>query len=102
MWLSKEKVGILFLQCIFSSFSGEVSFKQTCKGITLKNNDFLNPNIMSQISKMQLQRTHPSPELQKLKNVEQQRFHIQKNHSISVGSIEKVIISLYKYFCQKL
>lgn len=57
---------------------------------------------MSQISKMQLQRTHPSPELQKLKNVEQQRFHIQKNHSISVGSIEKVIISLYKYFCQKL
>ena len=83
----------------FSFFSGEVIFKQTCKGITLKNNDFLNPNIMSQISKMHLERTHPSQELQKLKNVQQQRFQILKNHSISVGSIEKVIISLlYNYF----
>ena len=57
---------------------------------------------MSQISKMQLQRTHPSPELQKLKNVEQQRFHIQKNHSISVGSIEKVITIFVQYYVMKL
>ena len=69
--------------------TGEIIFKQTCKGISLTDNRYVNQDTMSQVTRMHLQRSKPPSELLKLKKIPQQRFRIKKDHTISVGGIEK-------------
>ena len=47
---------------------------------------------MSQVTRMHLQRSKPPKELLKLKKIPQQRFRIRKDHTISVGGIEKNLL----------